>query len=104
MPSILTGPNRDKRSRAVVLLMLIVLFSIAVSAVTRFVDFSSSPITWTHAQTTQGHRAYYTPERIGAAAPSISFFIIPSQALFVQQLLPSQPFPHNLYNRPPPEV
>lgn len=88
-----------------VLLMLIVLFAIAVSAVTRFVDFSGSPINWTQAPTaTQGHRAYYSPERIGAVAPSISILIRPSQALFADQMLPSHPFQHNLYNRPPPEL
>lgn len=95
------GRNRETRSTAIVLL-LVVVSAITISAVTRFVDFSNSPLTWTHAGPTQGKRAYATPETITPVAPVLLVVIIPSKALGIEQPLPLQAFQHNLYNRPPP--
>jgi len=87
-----------------VLLMLCLLLAITISAVTRFVDFSNSPSTWIHAQTTQGHRAYYTPERLGPLPPAIAVLVIRSQVLAAEPELFLHAFQHNLYKRPPPSL
>src|SRR5690349_6880116 len=102
MESMFAGRVRGARSTASVLLMLFVLAALTLSAVTRFVDFSNSPITWTHAGPTQGKRTFYSPNAVRPVAPIIHSVIIASQALTVEQPLHIEPFQNNLHKRPPP--
>ena len=89
----------DWRKKAV---LLALMCSLAVCLVTRFVDFSNSPATWTHPGPTQGKRTFYSPNAIIPVAPIVRSVIIPSQALAVEHPLRFEPFQNNLYNRPPP--
>jgi len=102
MESMFAGRVRGTRSTASVLLMLFVLAALTLSAVTRFVDFSNSPLTWTHPGPTQGKRTSYNPNAIIPVAPIVRSVIIPSQVLAVEQPLHLEPFQNNLHKRPPP--
>ena|SRR5437868_4708035 len=82
--------------------LLALVCSLAVCLVTRFVDFSNSPLTWTHAGPTQGKRPVTTPDALPLLPPAILVLAAVLQALQAEQGPATQPVQHNLYKRPPP--
>ena|SRR5438067_7913941 len=96
------NPDDKRRGRSLVLVMGLLCLLLAVSLVTRFVDFANAPITWTQPGLTQGKRAAANSDGIRWVPPLIDALPTSGHDFSAEQLVPSRPFHNNLYNRPPP--